>query len=670
MFSNRLAHETSPYLLQHAHNPVDWFPWGEEALEKARREDKPIVLSIGYSACHWCHVMERESFENEEIAKLMNAYFVCIKVDREERPDIDQIYMDALQAMGLHGGWPLNVILTPEGKPFYGGTYFPTNRWANLLEGVHEAFVKDRDRLEQSAEGFAVTLNRSEFEKYGLGADDLVLEEKHYDQMFDHLARSFDYELGGNNKAPKFPMPCVWLFVLRYYAQAKNPGAIAHLHLTLKKMALGGIYDQVGGGFARYSTDEEWFAPHFEKMLYDNGQLVSLYSEAYQLTKDPLYKETVYQTIDFVARELTSPEHGFYSALDADSEGKEGWFYVWTYEEIGQLDLPEASLFMDYYNVHENGTWEHDTNILCRNDTPEEFCDKIGWNLDKFKELEKNWQRIVLEARAKRIRPGLDDKILASWNGLMLNGIVEAYRVFNEPQFLDLARKNATFIETNLMKEGRLFHSYKNGKAKIEGYLEDYASLIQAYANLYQATFEEKWLELAQTLTETCLTYFWDETEHLFYFTSSESEKLIARKKEIFDNVIPASNSMMANNLIVLGHLLGNDRYVQLGQQMVKTVQNLLAREPYYLANWATTSLYLYQPVYEVAIMGPNVLDYRKELDARHFPNKVLVGTNGTSNLELLANRTTIKGETAIYVCQNKTCRLPVTSMEEAMALM
>jgi uncharacterized protein len=670
MFTNRLSSETSPYLLQHAHNPVDWYPWGDEALLKAKSENKPIILSIGYSACHWCHVMERESFENEEIAKLMNAYFVNIKVDREERPDIDQIYMDAVHAMGLQGGWPLNVVLMPDGKPFYGGTYFPTNRWASLLEGIQKAFESDIEKLQESAEGFAVTLNRSEFEKYGLGAETFKLAEAHYHQMFEHLAKSFDYELGGNNRAPKFPMPCVWLFLLRYYAQTKNSKALKQLHLTLKKMALGGIYDQIGGGFARYSTDVEWFAPHFEKMLYDNGQLVSLYSEAYQLTKEPLFKETVFQTIEFVARELTSSEHGFYSALDADSEGEEGKFYVWKYEEILAIALPQSELFLKYYNVYQDGTWEHETNILCRNYTAEEFCENQNLNHDDFKKLEQEWQRIILRERKKRIRPGLDDKILASWNGLMLNGIIDAYRIFDEERFLALAIENATFIESKMIENGNLWHSYKNGVAKIEGYLEDYGAIIQAFTNLYQATFDEKWLHLAQTLTATCIANFYDEKESLFYFTSSESEKLIARKKEIFDNVIPSSNSMMAHNLIILGHLIGNDNYVSIGKKMIETVQNLLSREPYYLANWATTSMFLYQPVYEIAIVGEDAFKYRIELDKKHFANKVLVGSKSQSQLELLAERTTIKGQTAIYVCQNKTCQLPVTSVEKALGLL
>jgi uncharacterized protein len=667
---NRLSTETSPYLLQHAHNPVDWFPWGEEALQKAKSEDKPIILSIGYSACHWCHVMERESFENDQIAEIMNRHYVCIKVDREERPDIDQIYMDAVHAMGLQGGWPLNVILTPEGKPFYGGTYFPAGRWANLLNGVQEAFVKDRDKLEESANGFAETLNQSEYEKYGLKGDAFYLAEAHYTQMLAHLAKSFDTEKGGNDRAPKFPMPCVWQLLLRYHAFFQDKTAYDQAHITLKKMTLGGIYDQAGGGFARYSTDVDWFAPHFEKMLYDNGQLLSLYSEAYQSKNDPLYKETVYGTVAFVDRELTSPEFGFYSALDADSEGVEGKFYTFTYEQIEQIALPEKQWFLRYYNIRPEGTWEHGVNILHRENSSEEFCTEHGLTHSSFLAWENEWKRILLSERSKRIRPGLDDKILASWNGLMLNGLVDAYRTFDKPAFLELALKNAHFLTEKMMKDGKIWHSYKNGQAKIEGYLEDYACLIQAFTNLYQATFDEHWLEQAKLLTDTCLHLFWDENEGLFFFTSSESEKLIARKKELFDNVIPASNSIMAGNLLTLGHLVSNHTFLEMGKAMVESVQHLLSREPYYLAHWASVSLHLYKPMFEVAISGPEAMDFRKAIDKKHVPNKVMAGSLTENTLSLLQNRGTIEGKTAIYVCQNQTCQLPVTSVEEALEMM
>ncbi|MBC7390134.1 MAG: thioredoxin domain-containing protein [Opitutaceae bacterium] len=670
MSNNKLISETSPYLLQHAHNPVDWYPWGEEALAKAKQEDKPIILSIGYSACHWCHVMERESFEDENVAEQMNKSFICIKVDREERPDIDQIYMDAVHAMGLQGGWPLNVVLTPAGKPFYGGTYFPKSRWIELLFNIDVAFKENRDKIEESAEGFGLSLNRSELEKYGLSIDSEKLDDQHYDQMFEHLAKSFDYNLGGNNKAPKFPMPCVWMFLLRYHALTGNKVALSHLHLTLKKMALGGIYDQIGGGFARYSTDIEWFAPHFEKMLYDNGQLVSLYSEAYQLTGEQLYKDIVYQTIEFLARELTSQESGFYSALDADSEGEEGKFYVWKYPEIENLDIPQKEWFLKYYNIQPHGTWEFETNIPYRDYTSIEFCEKFQIDHQTFLLWEKTWKELLLKERENRIRPGLDDKILTSWNGLMLNGLIDAYRVFDEERFLNLAIKNASFIETKLHHKGLLKHSYKNGVAKLDGFLEDYASIIMAFTNLYQAVFDEKWLKLSNELIETCLTNFWDEKENLFFFTSAESEKLIARKKEIFDNVIPSSNSMMAQNLIVLGHILSNEKYVETGNKMVAMVQSLLAKEPYYLANWASVSMLVHKPVFEIAICGNEFQQFRKALDNQHILNKVFVGTNTNSELELLEDRGTINGQTAIYICKDKTCQLPVLSVAQALRLL
>lgn len=671
---NRLIHESSPYLLQHAYNPVDWFPWSEEALAKAKKEDKPIILSIGYSACHWCHVMERESFENEVIAHFMSEHYVCIKVDREERPDIDQIYMDAVHAMGLQGGWPLNVILTPDSKPFYGGTYFPPQKWLNLLQGVQQAFQNDRQKLEESADGFAYSLNRSEFEKYGLQRAEHLFKREDYDAMFAHLAKSFDQQKGGMNRAPKFPMPCVWLFVMRYYAHTKHEEALKQLHVTLQRMALGGIYDQIGGGFARYSTDEDWFAPHFEKMLYDNGQLVSLYAEAWQLTKEPLYKATVYQTIEFLERELTSPDFGFYAALDADSEGIEGKFYVWEKQELDQIELPQREVAYDYYHITEEGTWEHGYNIPYLEETSQAYCQRKGLDHLVFQQWETQWKAILLQARAKKVRPGLDNKILTSWNGLMLNGIIDAYRVFNEEQFLQLALRNAHFIKDKLasieQESVQLFHARAQGKKPIAAYLEDYATVIQAYTNLYEATFDEQWLQLAEGLTKTALSQFFDPQEQLFFYTASTAEELIARKKELFDNVIPSSNSMMALNLIRLGHLLANDYFVQTGTAMVQTVQRLIGQEVYYLANWAVASLQLSYPIFEIAIAGPQAQAYRKHLDQQHYPNKVMVGTIGPSNLELLEDRGAIDGKTAIYICQNKTCQLPLTEVNDAFSFL
>ena len=540
---NRLQTETSPYLLQHAQNPVNWFPWGVEALTKAKTENKPILVSIGYSACHWCHVMEHESFEKEEVAEVMNRHFVSIKIDREERPDIDAIYMDAVQAMGVQGGWPLNVFLMPDGKPFYGGTYYPKQNWIKLLEAVHHGFTNNQSELQKSAEGFTENMLFSDSEKYNLLSDNQVFTKDNLGVMYQKIAQSFDSEWGGFQRSPKFPMPSVWMFLLRYSHLQNNENALNHLKFTLNKMAMGGIYDQLGGGFARYSVDGEWFCPHFEKMLYDNGQMVSLYSQAYTLTQEPLYRETVYETIEWLAREMTSSEGGFYSALDADSEGVEGKFYVWTKHEIDEILGEKSEEFCRVYQIDSNGNWEHGVNILWKN---EPILNS---------QLSESIQKLMAK-RAERIRPGLDDKILCSWNGLMLNGLVDAYRTFGEEKFLNLALKNARFVKDNFLKNDFLSHSYKNGHTKIQGFLEDYASVIDAYTNLYQATFEENWLHLAEKLTLYVCQNFYDEKEQLFYFTDKSAEELIARKKEIFDNVIPSSNSMMARNLYTLGFLL------------------------------------------------------------------------------------------------------------------
>jgi len=464
--ANRLLHESSPYLLQHAYNPVDWYPWGEEALQKARQEQKPIIVSIGYAACHWCHVMEHQSFEHEEIAQLMNEHFVCIKVDREERPDVDQIYMDAVHAMGLQGGWPLNVFLNSEAKPFYGGTYFPPQNWSQMLQNVAKAYRENREELDQSAEQFAAHLNTSDLKKYGIQQKNSEFTDSDFRLLYHNLSLRFEKERGGMGQAPKFPMPVNYLFLLRYHQYANQTAALEHVNLTLREMALGGIYDQAGGGFARYSTDSEWLVPHFEKMLYDNGQLVSLYAEAYQVTRNQLYQEVVYETIAFVERELMSPEGGFYSSLDADSEGEEGKFYVFTKEELRQIIGSEEPLFSAYYNIRAEGNWEHHQNILHRRQTDEAFAAEHQLEVLVLKELVKGWKEKIRAARAKRVRPGLDDKILTSWNALMLKGLADAYHVFQEEKFLRLALQNANFLKQNLKNGQKLFRNYKNGKQR------------------------------------------------------------------------------------------------------------------------------------------------------------------------------------------------------------
>ncbi|MGK7393373.1 MAG: thioredoxin domain-containing protein [Candidatus Cyclobacteriaceae bacterium M3_2C_046] len=668
---NQLINQSSPYLLQHAYNPVNWYPWSREALDKARQQDKPIIVSVGYSACHWCHVMEKESFENEEVAKIMNEHFVCIKVDREERPDVDQIYMDAVQLMGINGGWPLNVFLTADQKPFYGGTYFPTRSWLQLLNNVSQAYKQQNQEIKESAEKFVQAISVSDIVKYDLQNPLSEFKQDDLDQIYQTFSAKFDRERGGMNRAPKFPMPSYWLFGLRYFALTQNESVLTQVNLTLKEMAKGGIYDQIGGGFARYSVDAYWFVPHFEKMLYDNGQLVSLYAEAYSATGDPHFKQVVYQTIDFVARELTNSDGGFYAALDADSEGEEGKYYVWDTSEfltVVSEVLPEenALLIAQFYHLTQEGNWEPGKNILLRKQDPDEFAREHDLEPTSFKNNLQKANKALIAYRQKRVKPGLDDKILAGWNALMLRGLVNAYQVFAEPDFIQMALKNAEFLVNNLMKGPQLYRNIKNDQLGVIAYLEDYALLILAFTDLYQATFEEKWLQKADQLMTYVLSHFYDEKEHLFYFTDSSSDALIARKKEIFDNVIPASNSVMAHALYQLGILLENDHYTQMSLKMIKQMGKLLLEDPQYLSNWASLFTLLVQPTAEVALIGSDINALKHQFYQQYWPNKILAGTYTTSQLPLLKERSAINGQDTIYVCFNKTCQLPVHTVEEA----
>ncbi|AHM63280.1 hypothetical protein D770_25175 [Flammeovirgaceae bacterium 311] len=664
--TNRLSQSSSPYLLQHQHNPVDWYPWGAEALEKAKQEQKPIILSIGYSACHWCHVMEHESFEDSAVAGLMNGGFVCIKLDREERPDIDQIYMDAVQAMGIQGGWPLNVFLTPDQKPFYGGTYFPREHWVQLLRNIEKAWNENRQALEESSHKFTDTLSYSDVERFGLEQHEMNITRLKLEHLYSSFAKKFDQERGGLSPAPKFPMPSHWQFLLRYWAAAGDENALQQARLTLREMAWGGIYDQIGGGFARYSVDAEWFVPHFEKMLYDNGQLISLYANAYTATKDPLFREVVYQTIAWAGREMLSPKGGFYSALDADSEGEEGKFYIWSIAELEEvLGKEEAELIADYYNASEEGNWEN-ANILFRRESPEAFAKKYELDTADLNQLLEEARQQLLDARSRRIRPGLDDKILAAWNGLMLTGLCDAYAAFGEQQFLELAQQNADFIEKQLLQGNKLRRNHKAGSAPSPAFLDDYAFVAAGFLRLYEVSFEEHWLRLADQLTAYCLQEYWDAEEGLFFYTGSSSESLIARKKELFDNVIPSSNSQMAHNLYRLGLLLEKDEYVQKAAGMVSSMERLLLTEPQYLTHWLGLYLQMAYPTAEVAIVGTNYREKALALAQHYLPNKVVAATSGVSQLPLLQHRQPEEDRTQIYVCYNRACQKPVEKVQEA----
>lgn len=664
-YTNELIHESSPYLLQHAHNPVNWYPWGNKALEKAKKEKKMLIISIGYAACHWCHVMEHESFEDTTVARIMNEHFVCIKVDREERPDVDQVYMNAAQLITGTGGWPLNALALPDGKPFYAGTYFPKENWIRVLE----YFVKvQRDSpalLNEQADKVLEGIHASEF--VPLKKEETILRLNDINNIFDKWKSNIDFERGGMNRAPKFPMPANWEFLLQYYYLTQNKDAFKAITATLDNMAMGGIYDQVGGGFSRYSTDADWHVPHFEKMLYDNAQLVSLYSHAYQLTKNPLYKKTVEHTLDFIAREMTSPEGGFYSSLDADSEGEEGKFYVWTKKEIDELLGKDAVVFEDYYDVTEAGNWEHGNNILLRKNDDEVVAKRHGISLETLNKIIDNGDAVLLKERSKRVRPALDDKILTSWNALMMKAYTQAYRAFGEKRFLNAALKNAAFLSEHAINDkNEITRNYKNGKSSIEGLLDDYAFVISGFIELYQATFDEQWLDKAKAITDYTITHFFDRSTGMFYYTHNEHSNLIARKMEISDNVIPASNSEMAKNLFVLSQYFDNEHYHKMAVQQLKNVKEDLTGSVGYYSNWASLALQLIHPPFEVAILGDNAIEKREEFDQHYLPDVLFMGGKKEGSLSLLEHKL-IAGQTTIYVCSNKTCKQPVTEVAPAL---
>lgn len=663
---NHLASETSPYLLQHANNPVHWQAWNNQSLQKAIDEDKPIILSIGYSACHWCHVMEHESFENEAIADIMNQYFVCIKVDREERPDVDGIYMEAVQAMGIHGGWPLNVFLMPDTKPFYGGTYFQPKKWAGICQNIAEAYVKHRDELQKSAEGFTQNMQVSESDKYRLKPTEEVFRKEDFGLIINSLVEISDPKWGGTNHAPKFPMPSIWQFVLEYFKIERSQNgqksenissAESMLKTTLNRMAMGGIFDQIGGGFARYSVDNEWFCPHFEKMLYDNAQLLSLYAKAYKTFNNPLYLEVIMQTIAWLQREMLDNEGAFFAAQDADSEGVEGKFYIWSKAELNLILGEKSDQFCKDYQISENGNWEHGQNILWKSSP---FL-----NSKYAEEISK-----LLTIRSKRIYPSLDDKILCGWNGLLISGLVDAYKASNDKGILDLAINSANFIKLKLYKDGKLYRSYKNGTPRIDAFLEDYSAVIASFIGIYQVTFDENWLSLAESLMINCFQEFYDEKEQLFNFSSNKSTQLIANKKELFDNVIPSSNSIMAHNLYDLGVLLSRIDFIELSELMVSKMKPLILKYVKDLSNWAMLALKQANRKIEIVLYGADYEEIANKLQSIDLPNYYLLAAKANSKLPLFENRAPKEGKTLIYVCINNACSLPVEKVEDAINLL
>jgi uncharacterized protein YyaL (SSP411 family) len=614
--------------------------------------------------------MEHESFEDEATAGIMNELFINIKVDREERPDIDQVYMSAVQLMTGQGGWPLNCFILPDGRPFYGGTYFPKQKWQNILLHLGELWKEDKEKVLDYAAQLTEGIRRSDLipeNKERAGFSFGILHE-----MVKTWKQRMDNTEGGPNRAPKFPLPNNYQFLLRYAHLSGDKELGHHIGLTLQKMAFGGIYDQVGGGFSRYSTDSIWKVPHFEKMLYDNAQLISLYAEAFQSSGNTLYQEVVYDTIRFIQRELSSPEGAFFSALDADSEGEEGKYYVWTKQELQSLLGTDYPLAEDYFNVNSLGHWEQDNYILIRTKMPEAFLQKEAYlqlNKETLQEKIKSIKTILLAAREMRIKPGLDDKILSSWNALMLKGLVNAYKVFGEPDFLSLARKNAEFIlSRQLRADGSLWHSFKNGRSTINGFLEDYAFTIEALISLYQCELNEKWLNAARQLMDYSIAHFSDAQTGLFFFTSDSDPALVTRKTETSDNVIPASCSSIAKSLFALGRYYGDAKYTNMSKKMLQVIAPLIPAYGAGYSNWCMLMLQFTSPFYEVAIVGKNVDEIRKALGKHYLPNVIFAGSQSASTLPLLLNRYS-EHKTLIYVCRNSTCQLPVETVEEALRL-
>ena len=670
-YTNHLIHESSPYLLQHAHNPVDWYPWGEEAFAKARTENKPVLLSIGYSACHWCHVMAHESFEDEEIARLMNDNFVNIKVDREERPDLDQIYMNAVQMMTHHGGWPMTVFLTPEGVPFYGGTYFPPQDRYNIpgfprvLIGVAEAY---KERPQDIAETGTQLLNELRRMSQSTGAD-LPIEKELLDAAYAGIARSYDSTNGGFGGAPKFPPAMTLEFLLRTYARTGNDDPLRMVNHTCRKMAEGGIYDQLGGGFHRYSTDARWLVPHFEKMLYDNALLSRLYLHHFQVTQSALSRATVEGVLDYVLREMTDPLGGFYSTQDADSEGHEGKFFVWDIAEIrSALGNTAALLFCDYYNVTERGNFEG-KNILNVTRTLEDVAVANNVTVEQLEESLSLSRRTLFELRERRVKPDRDEKIITAWNGLMLASFAEAGVILNRPDYTATARRNADFVLAHLRREGLLLRTYKTGVAKFNAYLEDYAFFIEGLVTLYETTGEFRWLNEALTLTDRMIEEFWDEQNGGFFFTGKSHEDLIVRSKDYFDNATPSGNSVAAGVLLRLAVLTGKEHYRNVGIAVFREAADSARRFPSGFGYLLSDVDFLLSTPKEVAIVGRDAADIAPlmtEVWRGYLPNKVVapsfIGSHEIPALPLLEDRSLLDGRATAYVCEHYTCQQPVTN--------
>ena len=675
-FTNKLVEETSPYLLQHAHNPVNWYPWGKEALSKAKNENKPILVSIGYSACHWCHVMERESFEDEETARVMNEHFVNIKIDREERPDLDHFYMDAVQAMTGSGGWPLNVFLTPEGKPFYGGTYFPPKRafnrpsWKEILLGVNEAFNQKRNEIDAQAENLTEHLTQANAFGIASGGEMEIFTKVKISEAFANIMKNADREWGGFGRAPKFPQSFTIQYLLRFHYVIGNEEALQQALLSIDKMIDGGMFDQIGGGFARYSTDTEWLVPHFEKMLYDNALLISAISEAYQITGKKRYQQVIEETVEFIQRELMHPEGGFYAALDADSEGEEGRFYVWEYEEVKNFLNDDGNIFCEFFDIKPEGNWEG-KNILWRKKEEEIFCKEKGITEEKLQNVIQKGKNLLLKKRNERERPQTDDKILLGWNALMNTALSKAFAATGNEKYKQLAIENMQFLLSKFSNNdtSECFHTWKNNIAKQPAFLDDYSFLIQALIQLQETTGNTDYLEKAKNLTEYVVKNFNDATSDFFFYTSANQDDVIVRKKEVYDGAQPSGNAVMAENMHRLGLYFDKNEWRGKSSGMINSLGNAVVRYPTSFGVWACLFLELTVGTSEIAIISVEPHAVLRQALKEYIPHKIIMAGTGESNSFPLLSGKEKTDQTSIFLCQNYSCEIPVSSVAALLAL-
>lgn len=663
-FTNDLVHESSPYLLQHAHNPVNWRPWGNSALEEAQKSNKLILVSIGYSACHWCHVMEEETFEDKEVAKMMNDHYVSIKVDREERPDVDHIYMTALQLMkGGGGGWPLNVITLPNGKPIYGGTYHTKEQWIKVLTEIYSLYTEDPKKANDYADMVAKGIQ--EVNIIEPPTDFVALNQKSVKDAIANWRPQWDTEWGGNTGSQKFMLPSSINFLLDYAQITDDKSVKSFIKTTLDKMALGGVYDHIGGGMYRYSTDRYWKVPHFEKMLYDNAQLLSVYSKAYAVFEEPMYKEIVSGTLAFLEREMKHAEGGYFAALDADSENVEGKFYVWKKEELKSVLGDEFELFASYFNIRDSTQWDDETYVLHKLQGDEIFIKDHNLTFEALQKHKNQWRQALLTVRDKRVRPGVDDKIITSWNALLINGLVDTYKIFGNEEDLKKAEDLLSFLKYKSFQNNRLLHTYKKDGKIIEGFIDDYAFLENAALNLYSVTSKTSYLEFAQVLNKIALKNFTDPKSELF--TYSQNSKLISIIIKTNDGEIPSANSIMAHNQFLLGHILYDKELLSKSKRMLTTMVPQIKENANFYGSWNTLLLNTTYPFFEIAIVGKNSHSLLGDLHQMALPNVLLVGSGVKSELPLFENRF-VEGETFIYVCKDNACKLPVISVEKALS--